>query len=56
MITDDGGKLDNVDKISVVVNENQETLQDIVSLMLNPEYDLDFVIDVEDKSFHDLSS
>lgn len=56
MITDDGGKLDNVDKISAVVTENQETLQDIVSQVLSPEYDLDIVIDVEDKEFQALSS
>lgn len=56
MIMDDGGKLDNVDKITAVVTENQETLQDIVSQVLNAEYDLDIVIDVEDKEFQDLSS
>ena len=56
MLTDDGGKLDSVEKISAVVTENQETLQDIVSQVLNPEQDLSFVIDVEEKSFSDLSS
>lgn len=56
MITDDGGKLDNVEKISAVVIENQETLQDIVSHVLNPEQELDIFIDVEEKRFQDLSS
>lgn len=56
MITDDGGKLDNVDKISEVVIENQETLQDIVSQVLSPEQDLDFVLDIEEKEFQGLGS
>lgn len=56
MLTDDGGKLDSVEKISAVVTENQETLQDIVSQVLNPEQDLDFVIDVEEQEFQGLGS
>lgn len=56
LITDDGGKLDNAEKISAVVTENQETLQDIVSQVLNSEYDVDFVINIEEKNFQDLSS
>ena len=56
MITDDGGKLDNVDKISAVVTENQETLQDIVSQVLNPEQDLSFVINIEEQEFQELGS
>ena len=56
MLTDDGGKLDSVEKISAVVIENQETLQDIVSQVLNPEQDLSFVIDVEEKKFQGLGS
>ena len=56
MITDDGGKLDNVDKISAVLTENQETLQDMVSQILNPEQEFSIYIDVEDKRFQDLDS
>ena len=56
MITDDGGKLDNAEKISAVVTENQETLQDIVFQVLSPEYDLDFVLDIEEKEPQSLGS
>lgn len=56
MLTDDGGKLDSAEKISAVVTENQETLQDIVSQVLNPEQDLDFVINIEKKEFQGLGS
>ena len=56
MLTDDGGKLDDVDKISAVVIENQETLQDILSQVLIPEYDLDLVINVEERKLTGLSS
>lgn len=56
MITDNGGKLDNADKISTVLTENQETLQDIVSQILNPEQELSICINVENKSFQGLGS
>lgn len=56
MLTDDGGKLDSVEKISAVVTENQETLQDIVSQVLNPEQEFEICIDVEEKEFQGLGS
>ena len=56
MLTDDGGKLDSVEKISAVVTENQETLQDIVSQVLNPEQEFEICIDVEEKKFQGLGS
>ena len=40
LLTEDTGKLDNPEKISTVVTENQETMQDIVSQILNPEQDM----------------
>ncbi|MCM1388499.1 MAG: hypothetical protein NC231_14310 [Bacillus sp. (in: Bacteria)] len=36
------------------MTENQETLQDIVSEVLNPKQDLEIYIDVEEKTFHEL--
>lgn len=49
------GKLDDEEKISVAVMENQETLEDIVSQLLEPEQDLDFALDTKEKEFRDLS-
>lgn len=48
------GKLDDEEKISVAVTENQETLEDIVSQLLEPEQDLDFVLHIEEKEFQGL--
>ena len=56
MLTDDGGKLDSVEKISAVVTENQETLQDIVSQVLNPEQEFEICIDVEEQEFQGLGA
>lgn len=42
------GKLDDEKKISAAVTENQETLEDIVSRLLEPEQDLDFVLHSDD--------
>ncbi|MCM1424364.1 MAG: hypothetical protein NC415_11210 [bacterium] len=53
---DGDGKLDNAEKISEVVIENQETLQEIVSQVLSPEYDLDFVLDIEERELQSLGS
>lgn len=55
LLTEDTGKLDNPEKISAVVTEKQETLQDIVSQILNPEQDLDIVINIEKKELTDLN-
>lgn len=56
LITDDGGKLDDVEKISAVVIENQEALQDIVSQVLNHEQEFRIVIDIEEKYYQNLDS
>lgn len=56
LITDDGGKTDNVNKISALVTENQEELQDIVSEILDYEQELRIVIDIEEKTCYDLIS
>lgn len=56
LVTEDAGKLDSVEKISEVVTENQESLQDIVTQVLTPEQDLDISIDVEEKELYDLNS
>lgn len=56
LITDDGGKLDGIEKISEVVIENQETLQDIVFQVLNLEQDFEIFIDVEEKKFQNMGS
>lgn len=47
---------DSVEKMSEVITENQEALQDIVTQVLTPEQELDITIDVEEKGFQDLTS
>lgn len=56
LVTEDAGKLDSVEKISAVVTENQESLQDIAFQILNSGQDLDISINVEDKEFQSLDS
>ena len=48
------GKLNNVKKVTKVVTENQETLQDIVSWVLAPEQEFGVVINCREKKFSDL--
>lgn len=50
------GKWDDEEKITAVVTENQETLDNIVSKLLEPKQDLDFVIDIEEKEFQSLGN
>lgn len=49
LMLDDGGKLDNIDKISDMVTENQGTLEDIACLMLEQGDELEAYVDVEKK-------
>lgn len=56
LVTEDAGELDSVEKISEVVTEEQESLQDIVAQVLTPEQELDISIDVEEKEFQGLNS
>lgn len=48
------GKLDDEEKISVAVTENQETFEDIVSQLLEPEQDLDIVLHIKEKEVQGL--
>lgn len=50
------GKWDDEKKITKVVTEHQETFQDIVSQLLAPEQDLDFVLHIEEKEFQALGT
>lgn len=56
LFMDGEGKLDDAEKISTTVTENQETLQDIVSDVLIPEQDLEVYINVEEKKFQGVGS
>lgn len=49
VLNNDDGKLDNIEKISNMVIENQEKLEDIACLMLEQGDELDVHVDVDEK-------
>lgn len=55
LIMADGGKLNNNEKISAAVTENQETLDNIVLQVLNPQKEFEIYIDLEEKRFQGLN-